>query len=334
MNSAKSKPVEKIIIDCDPGVDDALALAISLATPRLEVVSVTTVFGNLGVGQVTRNACGLLALAGESRIPVAKGTACALNGQFSGGIPHVHGYDGLGDQGLVHATGYPQVSSLPAAGQIVELAKKFEPDGGITIVALGPLTNLAIALQLDPEIDTRLRRIVLMGGNAFCVGNATPAAEANILCDPEAADLVFGARWPITMVGLDVTHKVFLSRNQISRIAEKDTFAGIVARKAVPFYEEFLKRTNGIDGIFCHDPSAIAFLLRPELFETVQVPVRVETQGISRGKTWPSLGNTDDANPEPWRDRVSMEVCRDVDGAGASKLIESLLTVQSRQLVE
>ncbi|MDA8586974.1 nucleoside hydrolase [Rhodobacteraceae bacterium] len=317
--------IEPVVVDCDPGVDDALALAMILATPKLDLVGVTTVFGNLGIDQVTANAAGLLALAGRGNIPVAKGAVSSLTGKFSGGVPHVHGKDGLGDQSLLSGVQSSPLGKHHAAVQLVSMAKESRSNGGLTLVALGPLTNLALALQIDPEFDTYVKRVVLMGGNAFCMGNATPAAEANMLGDPEAADIVFGARWPVTMVGLDVTHKVLLSSEQLSRIAAQPGFSGSVTSRTVPFYQSFLKRMNGIDGIYCHDPSAVAFLLAPELFQTRALPVRVETKGISRGKIWPSLGDTDDESPEPWQDRPAIEICTDVQGPKVSSLIERAL---------
>ena len=316
---------EKILIDCDPGVDDAVAIAMALASDTLDVVGLTTVFGNLNVDQVTHNASGLLALAGRSDIPVSKGAAKSLTGLFSGGVPHVHGTDGLGDGGLLSQINVPHCSDKTAAVRIVELAKRYETNGGLTIVALGPLTNLALALQIDPVIEHRVSRVVLMGGNAFCPGNANPAAEANIIGDPEAADVVFGAAWPVTMIGLDVTRHIVLSSQQLARIAQNEDFAGEVIRKAVPFYRDFIEQQHGYDGIACHDPAVIAYLLQPDLFETVRLPVRVETQGVSRGKTWPSLGNTDDRNPAPWRNRPATEICTDVNRSKASDLIERLL---------
>lgn len=318
-------PPENVIVDCDPGVDDALALAMILASPRLNLVGVTTVFGNLGIRQVTRNAVGLLSLAGRSDVPVAMGAATSLVGEFSGGVPHVHGADGLGDGELLKGVSSGSKPEQSAASSLVAFAQNYHSRGGLTVLALGPLTNLALALQLDPDFDMKVDRVVLMGGNAFCMGNATPAAEANMLGDPEAADIVFGARWQVTMVGLDVTHNILLSSEQLNRIARQDSFGGLVASKAVPFYQEFLKRMNDIDGIYCHDPAAVAFLLEPDLFETRALPIRVETMGISRGKTWPSIGDTDDENPEAWEGRPRIEICHRVEGRLVSDLIEEML---------
>lgn len=168
-----------------------------------------------------------------------------------------------------------------------------------------------------------------MGGNALVPGNATPTAEANIRNDPEAADIVFGARWPVTMVGLDVTHRVLLRGPDIDRLTATPTSAGRHLAHALPRYRSFSARTNGLDGIYVHDPTAMAYLLDPSLFTVSRWPVRVETQGISRGKTWPSLGGTDSdtatdgtaTEPEPWRGRPAVGVCVDVESQGVIDLI-------------
>ena len=164
-----------------------------------------------------------------------------------------------------------------------------------------------------------------MGGNALGPGNATPAAEANMMNDPEAADVVFGARWPVTMVGLDVTHQVVMTGAAINRMTAADTPAARVLARAIPLYRSFLAGVSGLDGIYLHDPTAVAYLVDPTLFRTEAWPVRVETQGISRGKTWPSLGDTDDAAPAPWQGRPRVNVCVDVDAPGVLDLVSSRL---------
>lgn len=140
--------------------------------------------------------------------------------------------------------------------------------------------------------------------------------------DPEAADVVLGARWPVTMVGLDVTHKVTLRGADIDRITAADTPAGRHLRRALPLYRGFFELTNGLDGIYVHDPSAVAYLVDPSWFDTEAWPIRVETHGLSRGKTWPSLGDTDDATPAPWQGRPPVRVCVDVD---ARRVIDLLV---------
>jgi inosine-uridine nucleoside N-ribohydrolase len=304
----------KVIIDTDPGIDDAMAIFVALASTELDIVGLTTVFGNCAIDVATRNALTLLDIADRADLPVAMGATAPVATDYLGPVPHVHGVDGLGDSGaLSEPTGRPH--ELRAA----EFLCRHAP--GATVLALGPLTNLALALRLRPDLDTVVQQVVLMGGNALVPGNATPAAEANIMNDPEAADVVFGARWPITMVGLDVTHKVIMSGAQIDAVTSGDAPTARALRGVIPLYHRFLQRASGIEGIYLHDPSAAAYLLDPSLFRTERWPVRVETQGFSRGKTWPHVGGTDDETPAPWRNRPLVNVCVDVDANGVLDLV-------------
>ncbi len=300
----------KVVIDTDPGVDDAVAILLAAASPELELLGLTTVFGNCAVDVATRNALVLLDIAGRPDVPVARGAADPVATPYLGAVPQVHGEDGMGDGGPL-----PE----PSRAAVGESAAEFlcrtaaAHPGEVTILAIGPLTNLALALRLRPELDTLVERVVVMGGNALVPGNATPTAEANMRNDPEAADVVFGARWPVTMVGLDVTHRVNLSGADIDRLTAAPTPAGRHLARALPLYRAFFEATNGLDGIYVHDPTAVAYLLDPAAFTVSRWPLRVETQGISRGKTWPSLGGTDDATPAPWQGRPAVDVCVDVD---------------------
>jgi purine nucleosidase len=314
----------KVVIDTDPGVDDAVAIFLATASPELDLLGLTTVFGNCAVDLATRNALLLLDIAGRADVPVARGAAAPVASDYLGPVPQVHGADGMGDGGPL-----PEPSREPVDGSAAEFlcrTVRAHP-GEVTILALGPLTNLALALRLLPELDTLARDVVIMGGNALTPGNATPAAEANMLGDPEAADVVLGARWPVSMVGLDVTHRVNLRGVDIDRLTAVDTPTGRHLRHALPLYRDFFARTNGLDGIYLHDPSAVGYLLDSTLFETAAWPVRVETQGFSRGKTWPSLGDTDSdagtAAPAPWRGRPPVTVCVGVD---APRLIDLVVT--------
>ncbi|MGB3440333.1 MAG: nucleoside hydrolase [Actinophytocola sp.] len=309
----------RLIIDTDPGIDDAIALFLALASPELDVAGLTTVFGNVTTEVATRNALTLLDIAGRADIPVAPGAAAPLAMNYLGAIPHIHGEDGLGDGGELAQPSRRAVDVSAAEFLCREAA-------GATILAVGPLTNLALALRLRPDLDTLVEQVVVMGGNALGPGNATPAAEANMMNDPEAADVVFGARWPVTMVGLDVTHQVVLPGPGIDAVTTGDTPAARLLRQAIPLYRDFLAKVNGLDGIYLHDPSAVAYLLDPGLFRTERWPVRVETQGISRGKTWPSLGGTDDAAPSAWQGRPLVTVCVDVDAPRVLDLITTRLS--------
>lgn len=310
---------QQVIIDTDPGIDDAMAIFLALASPELDVVGLTTVYGNCAIDVATRNALALLDIAARPDIPVAMGAAAPVATGYLGAIPHIHGEDGLGDSGVL-----PEPSGRPHELSAAEFLCRHAP--GTTILALGPLTNLALALRLRPDLDTVVREVVVMGGNALVPGNATPAAEANIVNDPEAADVVFGARWPITMVGLDVTHKVVMSGRRVDAMTGTDTPTARLLKAAIPLYRRFLERVSGIDGIYLHDPTAAAYLLDRTLFRTERWPLRVETQGFSRGKTWPNLGGTDHEAPAAWRGRPPVTVCVDVDAAGVIDLVGRRLT--------
>jgi len=301
---------QKMIIDTDPGVDDAMAIFFALRSPELDVIGLTTVFGNVHTDLATTNALRLLEIAGRTDIPVAKGADDPLAGPFKGPVPFVHGDDGQGNANLPAPRSRP--IDQPAAAFIVE--QIMAAPGEITLVPIGPLTNIALALRLEPRIAQNVKQVVLMGGNALCPGNATPAAEANIHNDPEAADIVFGAGWPVTMVGLDVTHQVNMTPEHFERYAASpDPLAQHIAR-IVPHYRAYFERANpGMRGIYVHDSSAIAYVIDPTLFETRQWPLRVETQGFSRGKTWPAIGTGAEQLPAAWRNRPPVNVCVGVD---------------------
>ena len=312
----------KVIIDTDPGVDDAMAIFMALASPELDVVGLTTIFGNAATVDTTRNARVLLDAAGRNDIPVAAGAENSLTGQYVGPVPWVHGHNGLGDAVINEPSCLPL--DVPAHEFLYSMAAA--SPGVITLLAVGPLTNLGLALQHHPDIVDLVAEIVVMGGNALVPGNATPVAEANINNDPEAADLVFGAKWQVTMVGLDVTHKVNLSGAAIDRISAVDTPMAALLGAALPVYRHFFETRNHVDGIFVHDPSAVAYLLDPDAFETEQWSLRVETQSFSRGKTWPNMGDTDDAAPTAWRDRPPVNVCVGVDAPWVLRLLEDRLS--------
>lgn len=312
----------KTIIDTDPGVDDAIAIFLALASPEIDVIGMTTVFGNAETEVTTKNTLSLLEIAGREDIPVARGATKPLSSDYLGAVPHVHGHDGQGNANLAAPVSDP--TREPAWERLYELAS--EAPGEVTILTLGPLTNLALAVQAFPDLAALVDEIVIMGGNALVPGNATPAAEANMLNDPEAADVVLGQSWRTTMVGLDVTHRVNLTSRDIGKMTEGGRPTSQHLAAAVPFYQSFYKKTNGIDGIYSHDPTAVAYLLNPELFDLEQWPIRVETKGISRGKTWPSLGDTDDAMPAAWQDRPAISVATGVRGKEISELIVGRLS--------
>jgi inosine-uridine nucleoside N-ribohydrolase len=311
---------KKIIIDTDPGVDDTMAIFFALHSTELNVIGLTTVFGNVEAHLATVNALRLLEIAGRTDIPVAKGTNHPLARPFAGGVAYVHGDDGQGNAHLPPPESRPIEQS--AAAFIIE--QVMGAPGEITLVPIGPLTNIALALRLEPRIALNVKEVVLMGGNALCPGNATPAAEANIYNDPEAADVVLGAEWPVTMVGLDVTHQVNMTRAHLAQYAAADNPMAQHIVRIVPHYQAYFEKFYATDGIYVHDSSAIAYVIDPSLFTVERWPVRVETQGISRGKTWPNV-EPDYVLP-PWENRPLVNCCVEVDSAGVIELELSRLT--------
>lgn len=297
---------QKIIIDTDPGVDDTMAIFFALRSPELDVIGLTTIFGNVHTTLATTNALRLLEIAERTDIPVAKGADNPLAGQYKGPVPFVHGDDG---QGNIHL---PPPITQPirqtAAEFIIE--QIMSAPGEITLAPVGPLTNIALALRLEPRIVQNVKQVVLMGGNALVPGNSTPAAEANIHNDPEAADIVFGAGWPIIMVGLDVTHTVRMSPEHLHRYAQTNNPLAQHIAHIIPHYAAYFERDLGIQGIYVHDSSAIAYLIDPTLFKTENWPIRVETQGLSRGKTWPNIRNREALE---WLGRPPVTVCVEAD---------------------
>jgi len=306
---------QRIIIDTDPGIDDAMAIFFALNSPELELIGLTTTFGNGHTDLTTINALRLLEIAGHSDIPVAQGVPQPIASAFSEPGAMVHGDDAQGNLQLPLPTN--KVIQQSAAEFIVE--QVMNAPGAISLVPIGPLTNIALALQLEPRLARAVREVVIMGGNALCPGNITPAAEANIYHDVEAADIVFGADWPVTMVGLDVTHKTILTGTQLKQLDQSSKPTTRHLNGIIPFYLDFTRAVNKLDGIYLHDPTTLAYLVAPDAFKTQKWPIRVETENFSRGKTWPA----DHINKwsSPWLNRPLVNICVDVDGTRISNLI-------------
>ena len=306
--------VKKIIIDTDPGVDDSLAIFVALNSPELEVLGLTTIFGNAVTTTCTENALRLLEIAERTDIPVAEGAHVPLNGNFRGAATFVHGDNGQGNAEL----SLPKIKSLEVdAVTFLKDTIENHPKE-VTLVPVGPLTNIANLLTEHPGVDEKIKEIILMGGNAQSPGNATPTAEANILNDPEAADIVFSAQCEITMVGLDVTNNVFMSEKQVKTIGSFNNAKSKHINKINPFYFDFLKNFFEENGMPIHDSSAITYLVHPEYFETIQHPIKVETLGVSRGKTWMGMGISDNEEGlggrlKPWENRRKANICISVD---------------------
>src|SRR3954447_8600754 len=245
-----------VIIDCDPGHDDAMALLLAVASPELELVAVTTVAGNQTLEKVTANAIRVLDVAEAHDIPVAAGADRALV-HPARVASEVHGETGLDGPDL------PPPSREPEPLHAVELMARLLRERSHTLVAVGPLTNVALLLALHPELHGRLERVVLMGG-AIGLGNVTPAAEFNLWCDPEAAHRVFTSGLAVTMVGLDVTHRAMLSAARADALRERGR-AGAVVADLHAFYRRFHFHVYGHDDTPVHDALAVASVINPEL---------------------------------------------------------------------
>jgi purine nucleosidase len=282
----------RVLIDTDPGIDDALALMLALRSPELEVVGVTIVHGNVDVERGTANAFKILDVMGRRDVPVAPGAAAPLLRELRT-AEIVHGQDGLAD--LV--TTPVDVDPRPIAGPVFIVETLQSSDEPVTLVTLGPLTNVAIALSFAPEIVQRIERIVSMGGAVRAEGNATPAAEFNVLVDPEAAEIVLRSAAPITLVPLDVTMKAIFRDEWAERLRGSgdpvERFAGNLASFVIRVYREYY----GIAGMALHDPLAMAVAIDPSLVETQALFVTVDRgEGISTGRTVADFWHI----PEPW----------------------------------
>ncbi|HJV43974.1 nucleoside hydrolase [Caulobacter sp.] len=269
-----------VILDTDPGVDDALALLYLRARPDLRLVAITTVFGNADVETTTRNALWLRARLGLSA-PIHRGAATPLSRPRGPSPVHVHGDNGLGDIDLSGLDLAPPDNG-EAHERIIEIVRA--NPGAVTLVAIGPLTNLALALRAAPDIADLVAGVTIMGG-AFERGNITPYAEANVHNDPEAAAEVLAAPWPLTLVPLDATRPCVLSSAQAFA-------AGDFVREVTRGYAAAYARHEGLNGCVLHDVAALISLTRPQLFASRRAPVAVTTHGERAGQTVWALEGT------------------------------------------
>ncbi|MFQ5691595.1 MAG: nucleoside hydrolase, partial [Nitrospinota bacterium] len=273
-------PARRVLLDCDPGVDDALTILLALLSPETDLLAVTTVAGNAPVERCTANALRVLAaVLPEGGPPVHQGAAVPLSGVEVERALHIHGKDGLGD---LDSRRYPDPRSGPlppsAPDALLEWARR-RPDE-VTLVATGPLTNLAVAARADPEGMRRFREIVAMGGALRVPGNVTPAAEFNVWSDPEALEVLLAAALPLILVPLDMTRQVVLTKRHIDRLPSGRPSARLV-RDCTGGYIDFHREARGIDGCFLHDPLALGVALDPSFVRMEEVRLRVVT-GVDR----------------------------------------------------
>lgn len=304
-----------VVMDVDTGIDDALALLVAVRSAEIDLVGVGTVSGNVSASVAARNTLRVLEVAGADSVPVAVGADRPLMEP-----PHeatwVHGRDGLGDSGQPQPQGAP--SDEHAVDQLLRLS--VEHAGELVVVAVGPLTNVAIALARDPSLAGRLARIVLMGGSARSGGNRSAWAEANIACDPEAAEIVFGCSVPRTMVGLDVTMQVRLDEADAQALAEQHDDVARFAAQILPFYLDAYASWTGERRCAVHDPLAVAVVAHPGLVTTYPLPTRVELHGSqTRGMTVVDLRAL--MRVDPAVDVVTTDVALEVDVQAARDFV-------------
>ncbi|TGD62880.1 nucleoside hydrolase [Tabrizicola sp. WMC-M-20] len=264
----------KIIIDTDPGQDDAVAIMLALASPEVEVLGVVAVAGNVPLALTTRNALIVCELSGKPETRVFAGCDRPMLRPLVT-AEAVHGVTGLDGPVLPEPT--MALQTQHGVDFIIETLRR-EPSQTVTLCALGPLTNIATALQRAPDIIPRIQQIVLMGGAYFELGNVTPVAEFNIYVDPQAADIVFKSGISIVVMPLDVTHKALTSPQRIAAFRDLKTEPGRLVAEWTDFFERFDKQKYGSEGAPLHDPCVIAWLIRPELFQGRVINVEIETQ--------------------------------------------------------
>lgn len=265
----------KIIIDTDPGQDDAVAILLALASPELEVLGLTAVAGNVPLALTARNARIVCEIAARTDVRVYAGCDRPMHRRLVT-AEHVHGKSGLDGIDLFEPA--MPLETQHAVDFLIETLRR-EPAGSVTLCPLGPLTNIATAFERAPDIIARVGEIVLMGGAYFEVGNITPAAEFNIFVDPEAAQIVFRAGVPLVVMPLDVTHKALTSRAWIEGLRAMGTRVGHAVAGLTDFFERFDMAKYGSQGAPLHDACVIGYLLRPDLFAGRHINVEIETQG-------------------------------------------------------
>ncbi|KAF0921903.1 hypothetical protein E2562_020514 [Oryza meyeriana var. granulata] len=329
MAAAAVKPEEehkmkkKLVIDTDPGIDDAMAIFVALRSPELELLGLTTIFGNVYTTLATRNALHLLEAVGRTDIPVAEGSHVTVKKATKLRIASfVHGSDGLGNQNFPPPTGKPVDQS--AAAFLVEQANLYP--GQVTVVALGPLTNLALAIELDPSFPKKIGQIVILGGAYSVNGNVNPAAEANIFGDPDAADIVFTSGADILAIGINITHQVVLSDAHREKLEQSDSKYARYLSKILGLYYDYHRDAYFTKGVYLHDPTALLAAVDPSLMTYTEGVMRVQTVGITKGLT--VFDNTKKRYGEmtAWTGKPTVKVAVTVDAPAIVELIMQRLT--------
>lgn len=274
--------MRKIIIDTDPGQDDAIAIMLAFASPEIEVLGITTVAGNVPLALTQINARKICELSGRNDVPVFAGAEKPMKRALVT-AEYVHGKTGMDGPSLPEPS--IPLQSQHAVDFIIETIRASD-DGDITICALGPLTNIAQAFEQAPDIIPKIKEIIAMGGGLFEGGNTTPVAEFNIYVDPHAAAIVFGCGQPITLMPLDVTHQCLTTAKRVAAFREMGTAVGDAAADLLGFFERFDEQKYGTDGGPLHDPNVIAWMLEPDLYVHRLVNLEVETKSeLTMGMT-------------------------------------------------
>ncbi|MGE5374055.1 MAG: nucleoside hydrolase [Bacteroidota bacterium] len=293
-------PPKRIIIDTDPGVDDALAFLLALASPEVQLEALTTTQGNVTIDKATRNALSVLELAQAGHIPVARGSVVPLVQPLRASA-HVHGESGLGDAHLPE----PQMQPIPQHAVDYLIERTLAEPGGISIFPIGPLTNIAMAIRKEPRFAAAVKELVIMGGAILEHGNITPQAEFNIYVDPHAAHIVFHSGIPITLIPLDVTHKCLLLQEHVDRLMQIPSPISRFIRDMIQVYLKFSYEL-GSSGCALHDPLTLATVIAPELLTLKEYHVDVDISGgVSMGKTFADVINI---TKKPANMKVAMDV--------------------------
>jgi purine nucleosidase len=306
----------RILFDGDPGIDDALALLYALKSEKVKLEGITTVGGNISLEKTTLNALRILEITGNENVPVARGVPKPLM-RDNKSVGEVHGADGLGNSGLP----LPKIKekSIHAVDFIIDTI--MENPGEITLVPVGPLTNVAVSVIKEPRLKDYVKDLVIMGGAVTTFGNITSEAEFNIYTDPEAAKIVFESGLPITLVGLDVTMKTLLTPSHLDEIISANTPVTRFVDKIITHYMEFYKNVVGVNGCGMHDPLAVGVAIDRSLVKTRKLFVTVETRGeFTTGETVGDLRGSKEGVVRP----PNMDVCIDVD---ADRFIRSFIDV-------
>lgn len=294
----------KIILDCDPGHDDAIAMLLAWGNPEIELVGVTTVMGNQTIEKVTRNALSVARVAGITGVPFARGAHRPLVRQIEL-AESIHGESGL--DGPVLPEPNIQLDPRHAVDFIIDTIMASEP-GEITLVPTGALTNIALAVRKEPRIVPRVKQVVLMGGGVN-VGNWSATSEFNIVIDPEAAHIVFNEAWPLTMVGLDLTHEALATPAVAASIAAVGTAPARFVGELLEFFGHAYRDVQGFEHPPVHDPCAVAFVIDPSVMEVVRVPLDIELTGSL------TLGMTVADFRAPAPEDCTTQVARNLDHA-------------------